>query len=1139
MNNHELSAQTGETAGDDQLIKAAWAFDEELIRRRPGEISISLAGSGTLDPASRARLHQAQAAMEFLFHASTDSLEHTASSFSRAIEVTDDESCPNETDPTKPELPKKFGRFEVVRELGRGGLGVVMLARDPILKREVAVKVPRPEALLTADLRSRFLREAQAAARLTHPNIVAVYEAGQVGVVMYLAAAYCPGTNLAVWLHGCGGTVRRRTAVEIVLKIAEAIDYAHQHGVLHRDLKPGNILLEAFEPSGTTDDQRPLGFIPKISDFGLAKIQDVAGDDTRAGLVMGTPAYMAPEQAEGRLDIVCPATDVYGLGTILYELLTGQPVFRGANDADVLRKVVMDEPVAPRSLRPRIPRDLEAVCLKCLQKEPSHRYPSAARLAADLRRILNGEVTEARTLSLPERFWKWVHRRPAIAAIVLITIFCGSAIAALSGLYSWRLSKELQLSERRRVDAVMARADSEKHRNDVLRERDVNEQYAYAGRMQEAFQALAQGDVEDISKLLAHYEDGTRRAKLRGFEWYHLQRSLAGERLLLRGHKGEIYGVAFSPDGRLLATGGADGTIRLWDPSSGEELRTIYAHANCTNDLDFSPDGRSLASASCDGSIKLWDTRTWMPNRTLTQAKKPMLCVAFSPDGRFLAGGGNGGGLRIWDPAGRIVTTLDIPDPVNAAIWSSDSRYLATPINGAVQLWDTSDWSQQKILAKSVVMSAAFSSGDKMLALNLESDIGFVGVNEREANPSLIGHRGRIFKVLFRPGGTELLSCGEDRTVKIWKVMSANRTPSSDSSDDGTEATENRSLVGHGARVQDMVLAPDGHTLATASFDGTVRLWDLDARGGATPMLSCPVTRLSVGYAPPTFSADLRRLAVYTDQGHVNLWNVDNGQRLLDRDVESEGLSANWFASDLRYFAAWDGDRELLSFQTLEANERIVDSTNYVGKVHDVRLSADGAKAVAGDGVGVRIWNTATGDGGFVYSPPGYSEEERHDFGGRVRPALSSTGRLLAVTNVNSPGLLNLETNAWTDLSGLEGFVADWYFSRDDRYFIVNSYPIGVSVFDTQSGRLVRLLRLQSRVTASACSPDSNTVAVATGRKITLWHAETGQKMGSVATQEEAGSIIHVQFSDDGKHLGAVTAKPADDGTGLATVYVW
>ena len=272
---------------------------------------------------------------------------------------------------------------------------------------------------MSPELSRRFLREAQLAGSLEHPNLVAVYEVGHDGPFSYIASAYCDGPTLAHWLENRGEPVPVHMAAELIAALADGVEEAHRHGILHRDIKPSNVLLAPRSPSdievcpGTSDTV----FTPKLTDFGLAKLQDIESDATRTGALLGTPSYMAPEQARGQSSALGPATDVYGLGAILYELLTGIRAFQGAGDADTLRRIVQDEPVTVRHWRTQVPRDLEAVCMKCLEKRPADRYASVAALAADVRRYLRGEPTLARPLGpaqtrcalpgavLPRRRW--------------------------------------------------------------------------------------------------------------------------------------------------------------------------------------------------------------------------------------------------------------------------------------------------------------------------------------------------------------------------------------------------------------------------------------------------------------------------------------------------------------------------------------------------------------------------------------------------------------------------------------------------------------------------------------------------------------------------------------------------------------
>jgi serine/threonine protein kinase len=418
---------------------------------------------------------------------------------------------------------RRLGRFQIHRELGHGAFGMVFLATDPHLGREVALKVPRPEALLTAELRERFVREARAAAGLDHPNVVPVYEAGAEGPLCYIASAYCPGVTLTEWLAKRADAVPLRQAATLVATLAEAVQHAHERGVIHRDLKPSNVLLQGKprdptdanstvnEPSGGHDSAEPEpDFLPRITDFGLAKLttespgQPGEGDGvrTQSGALLGTPNYMAPEQASGKNKEIGPAADVYALGVILYELLTGRTPFLGETVLDTLEQVRSREPLPPHRLRPKLSRDLETICLKCLAKEPRKRYESAAALADDLHRYLAGAPIQARPVSTLERGIKWARRKPAQAtllagALVFISVVLGSSVIL------WQTNEDLK-------KAVIAKEEKRLESNDSFR--------------------LARMAVDDFAtkvskdkRLRAHDFEGLRKEFLQSASNYYQQ----------------------------------------------------------------------------------------------------------------------------------------------------------------------------------------------------------------------------------------------------------------------------------------------------------------------------------------------------------------------------------------------------------------------------------------------------------------------------------------------------------------------------------------------------------------------------------------------------------------------------------------
>ncbi len=336
--------------------------------------------------------------------------------------------------PTLPiEGRESIGRFRIIRPLGRGGHGIVFLAHDPTLNRDVALKVPKPETLMTESLRRRFLREAEAAAALDHPNIVPIFESGMAGPVCYIAAAYCPGEPLSAWVRKQRGGAPPKQAAEVTVALADAVQHAHARGILHRDIKPSDALID--EANGSVDFSCSV----KLTDFGLARLEQRSAHDTLSlySEVLGTPSYMSPEQASGPADAVTTATDVYGLRTTLYHLLTGQPPHQRETQLKTLIAVQQEEPAQPCQLSPDVPRDLEAICLKCLEKQPARRYATAADLRDDLQRFLRGESVHARSLGRAVRVARWSRARPgltALTAALLLSVLAGAA----SVLVQWR-----------------------------------------------------------------------------------------------------------------------------------------------------------------------------------------------------------------------------------------------------------------------------------------------------------------------------------------------------------------------------------------------------------------------------------------------------------------------------------------------------------------------------------------------------------------------------------------------------------------------------------------------------------------------------------------------------------------------------
>jgi hypothetical protein len=480
-------------------------------------------------------------------------------------------------------------------------MGVVFKARQVRLNRLVALKMIHAGELTDSDALARFRTEAEAVARLQHPNIVQIYEVGEADGRPYFSLEYVGGGSLAQ--RAAGRAQPPAQAAAVVEVLARAVHYAHSQGVIHRDLKPGNILL-GDDPSAS----------PKVADFGLAKYPTPAAADSpsRRGLVVGTPQYMAPESYTSPAT-VGPLADVYALGAILYELLTGRPPFRGTNAVDTLLQVRLLEPLPPRVWQPKTPRDLETIALKCLEKEPRLRYPSARELAEDLRRFQDGVPIRARPASLTERAWKATRRHPSVAAM---GVAVGMVFVILFGAMAWRW----RLAE----DARAATAAALALANDQLA---LAEQSLYVSLIAQANEYARAGRFAQAAKLLRQCQPSESRLDRRGWEWHYLQRFCSDGRdpvSVLPSGSGQVTASGFrgvaaeaiSPDGRRSATVGSNGVIVISDATTRQEVLTLRVPAvlgeGSRPRVAFSEDGKRLTATFAGGMVE-WETLQDLP----------------------------------------------------------------------------------------------------------------------------------------------------------------------------------------------------------------------------------------------------------------------------------------------------------------------------------------------------------------------------------------------------------------------------------------------------------------------------------------------------------------------------------------------
>ena len=1061
-------------------------------------------------------------------------------------------SVPQGSTPDHEPLPR-FGDYELLELLARGGMGVVYKARQISLNRLVALKMIQAGVLASPAEVKRFHTEAEAIAHLQHPNIVAVHEIGEHDGQHYFTMDYVAGRTLAEVVRD--GPLPAVRAATYVKTIATAVHYAHQHGIIHRDLKPANIILDEHDQ-------------PRITDFGLAKrlsdsqLSTLNPQLTLSGQVLGSPNYLPPEQAEPKRGAIGPPSDVYALGAILYHLVTGRPPFQAESLTGLLRQVIETEPLAPRALNPGIPRDLETICLKCLEKEPERRYATAQALADDLDRFLNHEPVEARPIGTAAKSWRWCRRQPVRATLIasLIVVFAGGTAGVL---WEWRQAQANAAAEARQRQAAVA-AGAEAQSREYAASITLAQSLVQAQQFNQARDTLLAGEPESY----------------RGWEWGWLLRSCSQDLMTLSDHPSLGVQAVFSPDSRFLVTSGFGPEICIWDLTTGKTNGALRGHSGLASMTAFSPDGRRLctynwvagdrtvrvwdmenrrmlfeplphpdtimytalsrdgrrlATACADGKVRVFDITTGADTGLVNEYGDAIIALAFSPDGGRIAyaggtwwwAGSQDTSIRIWELAtGQTKRLEGHSQTVYGLAWSPDGALLVScGWDGKIKAWDPDSGSELLPFVASpkqrVMLRADFSPDGRLLGVvgldmpNPTARATLFDVRTRGVVRELAGHSMVVQGIRFSPDGQYIATSSLDLTVKIWPVAPLPAFVS---------------LAGHSQAVWTAVFSPDGKRMATGSLDQTARIWD--ASNGVllrTIVVRFPVVSLA-------FSRDGQRLVTVGPDNAACIWDLSNSEATSESPpgfgVRSRRIgTALGVGPSSEQETAGKAPGDWLTPRRLHGHRRAVLAVAWSPDDHWIATgSKDATASVTDVSTGV-VRLSLVGHSNSVqavaFSPDG-TVLATGSADGTARLWSAASGRCLQVLTNHSGAVLSLAFHPKGHLLATGG--AD----RTAR------------LWDTSTGQQVHLLSGHiNGVSSVAFSPDGQRLVTAPGgtdlqasvnreTRIVLWDVASGHQLLTLPAHDNA--IYAAAFSPDGK--GLVTAG-GDNTARIWTAFPW
>ncbi len=954
------------------------------------------------------------------------------------------EGLPTEDRPADLQGNGRIGAYELLGELGRGGMGVVFRARQPGLRREVALKVLRLGPLSASEEVARFRREASAAAQLRHPNIVGIHEVGEADGHVYFSMDLVEGSTLAAAV--ADGPMDPARAVRILIPVASAVGAAHDRGVVHRDLKPDNILLDAQDE-------------PFVTDFGLATAAGVGMSAvTLEGRMFGSPAYMAPEQADPARGPVGPAADIHALGAILYHLTTGRPPFSAATVAGTLALVAGADPVSPRRLNPNVSRDLETLCLRCLEKEPARRYRSVAELESDLRAVAERRPISARPRGWPSRTWLWARRRPALAGLVLLA-------ATLLGL------------------GVLG----------VLRERHSRELNLHSADLRLASTALEEGDLGRARELLEAH-----RSEAPDTSWRMLDRLAEGHpRRVVARHPWIVSAVAWSPDGTHLASGSIGsgtvgaGEIRISEVGAEGEGRRLGGPG--VRALEWFPDGRRLLAFHQDGVVRTWDV-----GKGRIQDERPGRSGGLSRDGRRLlvCGGdpfvwmdelGTNGPVEVVDVS--TGTTRLLGESRLAALSPGGQRAALTDLRKQLRVLNASDGSEvARLDVVSDLWSLEFSADGRWLAgTGFGQEVQLWKVDSGQRRPAkLAGHRLPTWHAAFHPDGRRLATSSSDRTIRLWDLES------------GAPAGL---LRGHGSEVWGLDWSADGRFLASGGKDRVAFVWP----GGVHRVAPVMDHR---EYGDLVFSADgghLVTLPLDRNEGAL-VWDVGQDEPVPVRIAGPEVLALD--AGGQTGWVRGEGFRLRHGALIGDRAGRVIELEHEAGELPGESWAGSRGGRFVGalSGTMVSRWETSTGRRLEKVVIPGMTG---------MKLILSPGGRA-SVVHAGEQGFWLVRDGVSRHLATHLDAARGAAFSEDGRWLATAASDALIKVWSVDEGSEVATLRGHlTEVSGVAFAADGVTLAsIELGVGLRFWHLPTRRETISIADRQAGDGL---QFSPDGR----------------------